>query len=232
MNCMKKTYLGGSIAKSKRLMQLRKLAKLSRMDIAQLAGVSVSTYRGWEGARFGGIPIKRAVLLADALKTEGINVSSNWLMHGTEETPKKIIYYQATQLQKALTHSTKQQSPEATEQLYIKAELEFFCNNNNWKTISLIVPNDAMEPCFLEGDLVAGIQVPHKDFSKIIGLNCIIRTKNNKILLRQIQKSNIEEWVVLSCLNPNTKHQLIHREEEIIDIAPISWLRRKNLLSN
>ena len=53
MNCMKKTYLGGSIAKSKRLMQLRKLAKLSRMDIAQLAGVSVSTYRGWEGARFG-----------------------------------------------------------------------------------------------------------------------------------------------------------------------------------
>jgi len=225
---MKKTHLDGPIATSRRLMQLRKLAKLSRQDIAQLAGVSASTYRGWESARFGGIPKKRAILLIDALKAEGINSSSNWLIYGTEDPPKKIICYQNTQLQKALIDSTKQQSPEVIEELRVKAELEFFCNNNNWETISLIVPDDAMEPCFLEGDLVAGIKVPHKDLSKIIGLNCIVRTKN-KILLRQIQKSNIEELVALLCLNPDIKHQIILRNEEIVDVAPIIWTRRKNL---
>ena len=129
---MKKIHLAGVIAKSKRLLQLRKLAKFSRKDIAQLAGVSVSTYRGWEGARFGGIPKKRAILLVEMLKAEGINSSPNWLMHGTGESPRKIIHYQAAQLQKTLADSPKQYSSEAMEELHIKAELELFCNNSNW----------------------------------------------------------------------------------------------------
>ena len=218
--------LNSSVAKAERLIQLRKLAKLSRKDTAQMAGVSVSTYKGWENARFGGIPLKRAVLLTDTFQAEGIKSSVNWLIHGAGDQPKKILCYQITQFKEAIAGSAKQQSPEAIEQLRIKAELEFFCNNNDWTTLSLIVPDDAMAPYFLPGDFVAGVKVLHENFDATVGLNCIARTKNNKILLRQIQKSSTKDLFTLLCLNPNCKQQFILHDAELVDIAPVLWFRR------
>lgn len=225
-----KISLDCPVAKAERLTQLRKLAKLSRCDMAQMANVSVSTYKGWENARFGGIPEKRAELLEDILQTEGIKSSAHWLMHGTGDPPKKILYHQITQFKEALTKSVKQLSPETIEQLRIKAELEFFCNNNNWETISTTVPDNAMEPCFSQGDVVAGIKIPHENFEEAIGINCIIRTKNNKILLRQVQKGGIKGLFTLLCSNSNTKQQLILHNVELVDIAPAIWLRRKAIV--
>ena len=221
------SFLDPSVAKAERLTQLRKLAKLSRKDIAQMASVSVSTYKGWENARFGGIPERRAALLVDSLQNEGIKSSVNWLMNGTGDLPKKIIYHQITQFKEALTNTTKKQSPEIIEQLRIKAELEFFCNNNDWETISFTVPDDAMAPYFLQEDLVAGVKISHENFEEITGLNCIVRTKNNKILLRQVQKGKTKDLFTLLCLNPNSKQQFILQDIELIDVAPVIWFRRK-----
>lgn len=220
-----KLLLDSPLAKAERLIQLRKLARLSRKDIAQMAGVSVFTYKGWENARFGGIPQKRALLLVDLFQAEGIKSSVDWLMYGTGDPPKKILCYQIAQLREVNTDPTSQ-SPEIIEQLRIKAELEFFCNNNAWETISLVVPDDAMEPYFLQGDLVAGVKVAPENFNKTIGLNCIVRTKNNKILLRQIQKSNTKDCYTLLCLNSSSKQQFILHDVELIDVAPVIWLRR------
>jgi HTH-type transcriptional regulator, cell division transcriptional repressor len=225
---MKKT-LGSPTAKAERLTQLRKLAKLSRNDIAQMVGCSVLTYKGWENARFGGIPQKRAAMLVEALQTEGIESSVDWLIQGIGDQPKKILHYQVARFKEAIANPTKQ-TPENIEQLCIKAELEFFCNNNDWETIFITLPDDAMEPYFLQGDLVAGVKIPNEDFDKIIGLNCIVRTKNNKILLRQIQKSNTKDFFTLLSLNPDSKQPLILHDMELIDIAPAIWFRRKTIL--
>lgn len=219
-----------STAKAERLTQLRKLAKLSRKDIAQIAGVSVLTYKGWENAKFGGIPQKRAVLLVEIFQAEGIKSSVDWLMEGVGEPPRKVLCYQIAQLKEAVTDLAAQ-SPESVEQLRVKAELEFFCNNNNWETLSLVVPDDAMEPCFLKDDLVAGATIPAENFVEAIGMSCLVRTKNNKVLLRQIQKSNTQGLFTLLSLNPNSSQQLIIHDAELIDIAPVIWLRRKTILS-
>jgi hypothetical protein len=218
--------LDSPIAKAQRLIQLRKLAKLSRKDVAQMAAVSAFTYKGWENAKFGGIPQKRAVILVDIFQTEGIKSSVDWIMQGIGDPPKKILSYQITQLKEAIASSAKQ-TLENIEQLRIKAELEFFCNNNDWETISLTVADDAMEPYFLREDLVAGIKVANQDFDKTVGLNCIVCTKNNKLLLRQIQNSNTKARFTLLSLNPSSKQQLILYDMELIDIAPIIWFRRK-----
>jgi len=212
-------------AKAERLIQIRKLAKLSRKDISQMANVSVYTYKGWENARFGGIPQKRAALLVDIFQTEGIKISVDWLMRGVGEPPKKILCHQIAAFKKVIANPTEQ-SPETIEQLRIKAELEFFCNNNDWETVSLTVPEDAMEPYFMQNDLVAGIKISQKDFDKAIGLNCIVRTKSNKILLRQVQKSTIKGFFILLSLNPHSKQQIIICDAELTDIAPVVWFRR------
>lgn len=214
------------IAKAQRLTQLRKFAKLSRNDIAKMAGVSVLTYKGWENAKFGGIPQRRALILIDIFQTEGIQSSVDWIMQGVGEPPKKILHHQINQFKTAIV-SLHKQTPENIEQLCIKAELEFFCNNHGWETISLIVPDDAMEPYFLSEDLVAGVKIAHENFNNIVGLNCIVRTKTNKLLLRQIQKSNTNGLFTLLSLNSNSKQQLILYDMELIDIAPVVWLRRK-----
>jgi len=227
MSAQMKPFLDPSIAKAQRLTQLRKLAKLSRKDIAQMVSVSVSTYKGWENARFGGIPERRAALLVDSLQNEGIHSSVNWLMHGTGDLPKKISYHRIAQFEEALANTTEKQSPEIVEQLRIKAELEFFCNNNDWETISLTVSDDAMAPCFLEEDLVAGIKIAHENFEEITGLNCIVRTKNNKVLLRQVQKGKTKGFFTLLCLNQNSKQQFILQDIELVDVAPVIWFRRK-----
>lgn len=217
--------MDSSIAKAERLTQLRKLAKLGRNDIAQMAGVSVLTYKGWENAKFGGIPLKRASSLVELFQIEGIRCSVDWIMHGTGEPPKKILLHQTIQFQNAITNAT-QQPPEIIEQLQIKAELEFFRNNNEAETMSLTLPDDAMEPCFLQGDLVAGTKVPLEYADKTIGLNCIVRTKNNKVLLRQIQTGSDKISFTLLCLNSNSKQQFILHDVELIDIAPVIWIRR------
>jgi len=222
--------LDPSIAKAERLVQLRNLAKLTRKDIAQMAGVSVLTYKGWENARFGGIPERRAALLIDALQTEGIVSSTAWLIHGTGEQPRKILHHQINQLNEATFTYNKQQPTPTIEALQIKAELEFFCNNNNWKIISLVIPDDAMSPYFLPEDLVAGVRLPNENFDRGIGLNCLVRTKNNKILLRQVQKGGNKGLFTLLCLNQDCKQQFITHDVELTDIAPVLWLRRKSIL--
>jgi len=217
------------VTKAERLTQLRKLAKLSRKDIAKMVGVSDYTYKGWENARFGGLPKRRATRLVDVLQTEGIKSSVNWVMEGVGEPPQKILCYQDAQFKYAIANPAAQ-SPEIIEQLRIKAELEFFCNNNEWKTLSLVVPDNAMEPCFVQGDVVAGIKVPDAYFGKTIGLNCIVRIKQKGFLLCQIQKSKTKNLFTLSSINPTSKNQVLFNDVEPVDIAPVTWLRRKSLV--
>jgi len=114
-------------AKADRLTQLRKAAKLARKEIAKMAGVSVFTYKGWENARFGGIPEKRAHMLVNALLTEGIQCSVDWILYGLGTPPNKVFCCQCCILKDTLV---KQAPAEDVEQLAIsKTELELFCNN-------------------------------------------------------------------------------------------------------
>ncbi len=218
------------IKKAERLIHLRNLAKLSRKDISLMANVSVLTYKGWENARFGGIPQKRAELLVNILQTEGINCSVDWLMFGIGESPQKILCHRINQFKEMISTKATNQSPIVIEQLRIQAELEFFCNSNNWETLYFTIADDAMAPYFLPGDIVAGIKVMRNDYEKTIGMNCIIRTKNNKIFVRQVQKGSTPELFTLLSSNANSKQQFILQDIELIDIAPVVW-HRKNIIS-
>lgn len=220
--------------KAKRLIKTRTLARLDRNHMAQMANVSFNTYKGWENARFGGIPEKRAVLLSNALQMEGIDVSVNWLMFGSGEEPKKLKYHQIEYL-KQTTINLPHQSPEEVEKIRIKAELEFFANNNGWENIIYLnISDDTMAPCFIPSDLVIGIKITKENFNQAIGLNCLVRTKENKILLRQLQPSKTNGLFTLLCINQNTRHQFILNEIELIDIAPVVWIRKNSfyLLKN
>ena len=47
-------------ARADRLKRVRNLANLSRKEICESGDININTYKGWELARFGGLPVDGA----------------------------------------------------------------------------------------------------------------------------------------------------------------------------
>lgn len=210
-----------AIAKAQRLRELRKITKFTREEIAKMSGAQFSTYKGWENAKYNGIPKRRAYYLTKNLATEGIKCTVEWIMNGIGNEPEKIslLPNNNADINKTLFQHNH------PENNLIAEELSFF-QQRHQDSLALTITDDGMEPFYTIGDTVAGIKLPEKSIKKAIGNHCIVQTRQNEILVRKLEMGQKQDHYTLLCLNSNTKEKSILYDMELIHIAPILWHRR------
>lgn len=209
-------------ARASRLRRVRNLANLSRKELCEKAGINVNTFKGWELARYGGLPRDGAKKVILATKQCGIEATIDWLLHEIGNAPKVLENYapiSSTQQPLETTHIQHDES-------YANTELLLF-RKNHPNSIDLKIYDDGMEPIYEKGDLVAGTPLNGEDIKKLIHQNCIIHLANGQIVARNIRATKEGNKFSLICINPKTTvtEPIIHNVE-ISSAAKIIWHRK------
>jgi transcriptional regulator with XRE-family HTH domain len=192
-----------SKAKGHRLQHLRNLAGLSRQEFCDQHGFNQRTLKSWELGDYKGIPESSAAKVLIAFLKEGVKCRLKWLMDGSGQLP---ILDQKKQILRAL---------------------ELF-RKHNPKGIDLLINDDGMKPYFYPGDHVAGIKRIDHEIQNLIGLNCIIETVDNQILLRHLEMGTQKNHYNLTCLNPNTNIAPL-QNIKVKSAAQVIWIRREEI---
>jgi HTH-type transcriptional regulator, cell division transcriptional repressor len=212
-------------ARGKRLKSLRMMAGLSRKALEIEYNVSASTMQSWEDAKAGGLTEKGAKRAIEVFRQEGIRCTVDWLLFGIGLPPQLSdkLFQQQMQLQEAIEDRI-----EITEERAIVNELLAF-RQHNPNAVEFIVPDDGMMPLYHKGDYVAGKRRYQEAIDKVLGMDCIIETKENEVLLRRIKAGSRPGVYTLICLNPNTNvTEFALHDREVLSAAPVIWVRRKD----
>jgi len=176
-------------ARAARLKKLRNMANLSRKEICDKYELNVNTYKGWEIARYGGLPLDGAKKTINRVAEEGIICSLNWLLHGEGEAPTIIAF-------------SKEPAQISTETNVLKEILVFKSLSQN--TIFTEVMDDGMTPPFNIGDYVAGEKKTGKEIESLLNYDCIVQLIDSEILVRKLKKGNKDKTYTLICTNSET----------------------------
>lgn len=212
-------------ARGKRLKSLRMMAGLSRKALEDKYDVSASTMQSWEDAKAGGLTEKGAKRAIEVFRQEGIRCTVDWLLYGIGLPPQLSdkLFQQQVQIQESFEDRV-----EITEERAIVNELLAF-RQHNPDAVEFIVPDDGMTPHYQKGDYVAGKRRYNETIENVIGMDCIIETKENEVILRRLKQGSQSGVYTLICLNPdsNVSEFALH-DREILSAAPVIWLRRKD----
>lgn len=212
-------------ARGKRLKSLRMMAGLSRKALEDKYSVSASTMQSWEDAKAGGLTEKGAKRGIEVFRQEGIRCTVDWLLYGIGLPPQLSdkLFQQHTQIT-----SVFDERIEVTEERAIVNELLAF-RQHNPDAIEYIVPDDGMAPLYRKGDYVAGKRRYNDVIDLVVGMDCIIETKENEVLLRRLKAGSKPGLYTLVCLNPDaTVSEFAIHDQDILSAAPVIWLRRKD----
>ncbi len=204
--------------RASRLKKLRKMTSHSRKDFATKYTISPGTLQNWETARFGGLTEKGAKIMLEALASEKIFASFEWLMYGIGESPLiQNVSYNNT----AVRNTTPNQSKEEI----ITKELNMFLNLNE-NSLHSYIEDNTMEPFYKEGSIVAGRVRRNQDIKTIVNRACIVVTENNEKLVRYLKPGSKDNLYNLIFLNHDTEQQAPYLNDVVIlEAAPISWIR-------
>jgi hypothetical protein len=218
------------LAKEKglRLKCVRNFANLTRQVIIDKYGKEFSlnahTLQGWEVGRHGGLSRKGAKKIASLVALEGVRCSPEWLLYGVGSGPSIFEKFEeVSQLDEPINNGNFSQ---ADERSHIYDELEFFMKMN--KNVEyLFVEDDAMEPFYCRGELVAGGSYQARDIEKCIGKDCIVKKKDGQCLLRQLRKSDQKDRYNLLGINSDASiKSIVSYDVEVISVAPVLWIRK------
>ena len=143
------------LEKAKRVVTVRKLARLTREDMNTRHKIHPSTLRGWESPgsmRNQGLTLKGAEQIVKALQKEGVACSVQWLMEGSGAGPHFIT----NPLDKS-SSAGKKKNALWGEHIVINNEIKFFEENNS-DSIVLMISDDGLDPFFKTGEYVGGIK--------------------------------------------------------------------------
>ncbi|MGD9153174.1 MAG: hypothetical protein PVG30_05930 [Gammaproteobacteria bacterium] len=185
-------------AKGHRMQHLRNLTGLSRQEFCDKHKINRRTLKSWELGDYKGIPKNSAIKVLATYFEEGVQCELQWLMHGTG------------------------QPPTLTQKKQIEKEIEMF-KQNNPDYIILLINDSSMEPYFYPKDYVAGVKRKGKDIQNLIGLNCIIETTDEQVLLRHLEAGSKKDHYTISCANQTLKDVLLKSAAQVI------WMRREEL---
>lgn len=212
-------------ARGKRLKSLRMMAGLSRKALEDKYSVSASTMQSWEDAKAGGLTEKGAKRAIDVFRQEGIRCAVDWLLYGIGLPPQlgDKLFQQQIHLQAMLEDRI-----EITEERAIVNELLAF-RQHNPDAVEFIMPDDGMAPLYKKGDYVAGKRRYDGAMENVIGMDCIVETKENEVLLRRLKAGSQPGTYTLICLNSDAivSEFAIH-DIELLSAAPVIWVRRKD----
>lgn len=207
-----------------RIKILRKQTHLSRRAFGSKHGIPSGTLQYWEDGNFGGLSEDGAQKLVNAFAKEGIWVTPAWLLNGTGKEPSSDPYRfsgQASILAEDLLIREAMLSVSSITQ-----ELKFFLKLHAL-AMHEVVTDDLMMPRFIQGEYVAGIQKFEEEIQTIIGKDCIIKLKNNKILVRRLIQSVEPTCFELVSINPDKpQERMLIPKSEILCAANVIWARR------
>lgn len=162
-----------------------------------------------------------------ALKVFDIQCSHEWLMYGRGPGPEDINQLEMSNKDLLKKLPLKSHSEEG-QTARIAEELNGFLQWNK-DAIHYVVPDDAMEPRFVAGEIVAGIRRYDKDIEKLIGQDCVVLIEGGDLYLRTIRKGNLPGYYHLAHTNlQTTAPQPFLPDVRLVSAAPVIWTRRKD----
>ena len=205
-------------ARAERLKRIRNLANLDRKAMCSDDTINFNTLKGWENAKYGGLPVDGAEKVVRRVAKEGIICTTDWLLYGLGPPPA-LHYDINTNPNTAL--SAKIVKNAAQEEKFIKAELSLF--KKHYKDIAFMkINDDGMEPFYKINERVAGINYYNADILNFVGKDCIIQLEDGRILLRNIKENVGNGFYQIICLNLNAKvRELVIYNAKIKSAAPV-----------
>lgn len=213
--------------RGRRLKLLRNMTDLSRKALEQKYHISASTIQSWEDAKAGGLTEKGAKRVIQVFHKEGIQCTLNWLLHGLGQRPQPSSrVFEGEEGEGAVSMAPVD---EPNEDRAIVNELLAFRQNNPKNPVEFIVADNGMGPFYSVGDYIAGKRRFDNQLESVVGLDCIIETKENEILFRRVRPGSKPGTFNLICLNLETdvKNPVLY-DRELISAAPVIWHRRKD----
>lgn len=187
-------------ARAARLRRIRNMANLTREQMCENSSLNINTFKGWEIARYGGLPKDGAERVVSRVAREGVVCTVDWLLYEIGVGPYVLPDYQIAQQQKL--NNTKNLASSNEEEKLVN-ELILFRKQFK-ETIDCQVIDDGLFPFYAIGDYVAGIKKHGDQITKLIGQNCIIQTSDGKTFIRNL-KAGIEPGkYMLVCTNSQT----------------------------
>jgi len=194
-------------ARAERLRKIRNLANLSRKDLCDSDALKLNTYKGWELARFGGLPIDGAERVVKRVAKEQVVCAIDWLLYGKGQEPYILPQPNI--------------SSEINEQDLIIKEILVFQSLYPNATYTKI-NDDSLSPQYVCGDYVAGIKIFGKDITTAINQVCLVELTNGDILVRYLRQGSNKKYFQLIPTNINNTLENPHIfEAELNFAAPI-----------
>jgi transcriptional regulator with XRE-family HTH domain len=219
-------------ARGSRLMVLRHMARLTRKQFAEKHGISANTIQSWESGKYGGLTPRGVQRLLPILHVEGIFCTAEWLLHGVGQPPQltNSQFMGVRETPAVYEFSTPAaDNDDADANATITQELLTF-RSVNPNTVDLIVTDDGMEPRYKKGDYVAGIRRTGGEIRYLGGVDCIVQTSNNEVLLRRLKHNRKAGFYDLVCLNPDTEVAISTLYAQLlVCAAPVIWHRCRDI---
>lgn len=219
---MSKTAVNPSperIELGKRIKILRNMSQLSQESVAEMMSKVRTTLYYWESALTKAIKPDDLKSLLEVMENQvGIQCSYEWLTKGEGSGPQ---FLHSDPLRQSLPAAGE----ENLEDSNISKELSLFLKQNP-KAIHWVIPDDSMEPLFTKDEVVAGISAYKKDITSLLGMNCIILTKNGNKYVRRLLKGSLPNHYNLVALNPSANSDAL-LDIEIVSAAAIIWTRKR-----
>jgi len=165
-------------ARAKRLIYVRKMLGMTIASFAKKHGIGESTLRHWEKAHLNGLREAGAERIVAALKSEGIDCSLPWLLHGVGEAPKFV--------------SSKSVS-EMTEEEYMQHAINTFLSDSPDHAVIQLSDN-TFSPIYLRHDYLGAKLQPVKALNLRPGEICIIKTETSKTICKKFTHDDHVEF--------------------------------------
>ena len=181
-------------ARAERLRRIRNLANLSRKDICDSNEININTYKGWELARFGGLPVDGAEKVVKRIAQSGVICSTEWLLYGKKPQP--------TLVSDVISYSGEE-GTEITGCNLIQSEFSIY--QDTIKNAVLVeVEDDGLLPDYQIGDFLAGEKRFNDDIALTIDQVCIVETTDGKKFVRYVKQGRAKDLYTLICTNYHT----------------------------
>jgi len=211
-------------ARAARLKRLRNLANLSRKEMCEGCDININTLKGWEIARYGGLPLDGAEKVVARVAEEGVTCTLDWLLYEIGIGPQLVTG--VTDVGEAEKASHEPRSLEEDESRILEEILLF---RKHYKdTIDYAIEDDGMAPHYQVGDYVAGVKHYGEAMHSLIGRDCIVQSREGRVYLRKLREGTESGRFTLMCSNMQTsiKTPVIYNVELAFAAPVIRYFRK------
>jgi transcriptional regulator with XRE-family HTH domain len=209
--------------RARRLKFLRKMARLSMKEFAQHCNLGLTTINYWEQG-YSSITERGAKKVTKAMREEGIECSTIWLLSGLGVQPKITDPSKLSKINyPTLEPSSEIVQEENSNYFYenIKEELQLFQTLNPDNLVHLI-KDESMTPLYCKGDIVAGKKLIGKNMELANGIDCVVEFEKNKLALRRVRIGHSINCFDLYVINPEMSLEAPPlRNAKILSLAPV-----------